>query len=109
VLRVFNQTLYNANRTAGQNDVINSPNAYSLYTLSQIQNLNVGVPLLQRNPSTGEFTLTIGVDKSTNLSTWTPIPMTVPQTIINGQGKVEFRFTTPDNAAFFRLQTQPAP
>ena len=106
---LYNQTQYNANRTAGQNDVINSPNTYSLYTLSQIQNLNVGTPLLQRNPSTGEFTLTIGVDKSTNLSTWTPIPMTVPQTIINSQGKMEFRFTTPDNAAFFRLQTQPAP
>jgi formylglycine-generating enzyme required for sulfatase activity len=106
---LYNQTLYNANRTAGQNDVLNSPNTYSLYTLSQIQNLNVGVPLLQRNSATGEFTLTIGVDQSTNLTNWTPLPMTVPQTIINSQGKVEFRFTTPDNAAFFRLQTQPTP
>jgi hypothetical protein len=106
---LYNQTQYNANRTAGQNDVINSPNTYSLYTLSQIQNLNVGVPLLQRNSSTGQFTLTIGVDQSTNLTTWTPFPMTAPQTIINSQGKMEFRFTTPDNAAFFRLQTQPAP
>lgn len=106
---LYNQTLYNANRTAGQNDVINSPNAYSLYTLSQVQNLNVGVPLLQRNSATGEFTLTIGVDQSTNLTNWTPLPMTVPQTIINSQGKVEFRFTTPNNAAFFRLQAQPAP
>jgi hypothetical protein len=106
---LYNQTLYNANRTTGQNDVINSPNTYSLYTLSQVQNLNVGVPLLQRDPATGEFTLTIGLDQSTNLTNWTPLPMTVPQTIINSQGKVEFRFTTPDNAAFFRLQTQPAP
>ncbi len=106
---LYNQTLYNANRTAGQNDVINSPNAYSLYTLSQVQNLNVGVPLLQRNSATGEFTLTIGVDQSTNLTQWTPLPMTGPQTIINNQGKLEFRFTTPNNAAFFRLQTQPAP
>ena len=106
---LYNQTLYNANRTTGQNDVINSPNAYSLYTLSQLQNLNVGVPLLQRDSATGEFTLTIGVDQSTNLTNWTPLPMTAPQTIINSQGKVEFRFTTPNNAAFFRLQTQPAP
>jgi hypothetical protein len=106
---LYNQTLYNANRAAGQNDVINSPNAYSLYTLSQVQNLNVGVPLLQRDPTTSEFTLTIGVDQSTNLTNWTPLPMTVPQTIINSQGKLEFRFTTPNNAAFFRLQTQPAP
>ena len=41
---LYNQTLYNANRTAGQNDVISSPNTYSLYTLSQVQALNVGPP-----------------------------------------------------------------
>ncbi|MCX6840243.1 MAG: hypothetical protein NTX35_20880, partial [Verrucomicrobia bacterium] len=78
-------------------------------TLSQVQNLNVGVPLLQRNSATGEFTLTIGVDQSTNLTNWTPLPMTAPQTIINSQGKVEFRFSSPDNAAFFRLKSQPTP
>jgi formylglycine-generating enzyme required for sulfatase activity len=83
--------------------------AAGLFTTSQIQNLNVGVPLLQRNPTTSEFTLTIGVNQSSDLKQWTPLPMTVPQTIINSQGKVEFRFTAPDNAAFFRLQTQPSP
>jgi hypothetical protein len=80
-----------------------------LVTAAQVQNLNVGTPLLQRDSATGEFTLTIGVNQSSDLRQWTPLPMTVPQTIINSQGKVEFRFTTPDNAAFFRLQTQPAP
>ncbi len=104
---LYSQTLYNANRTTGRNDVINSPNTYSLYTLSQVQNLNVGVPLLQRNQVTGEFTLTIGVDQSPNLTNWTPLPITAPQTIINSLGKVEFRFTAPNNAAFFRLHSQP--
>jgi len=32
--------------------------------------------------------------------------MTAPQTIINGSGKLEFQFTTPDNAAFYRVQAQ---
>ena len=32
--------------------------------------------------------------------------MTAPQTTINGQGKLEFQFTVPDNAAFFRLETR---
>jgi hypothetical protein len=27
-------------------------------------------------------------------------------TTINGEGKLEFQFTVPDNAAFFRLQAQ---
>jgi hypothetical protein len=30
-------------------------------------------------------------------------------TVINGQGKLEFQFTLPDNAAFFRLKSQPSP
>lgn len=77
-----------------------------LYTTSQVQNLNVGIPLLLRNPNTGEFTLTMGVEKSAALSGWGPFPMSSQQTLINGQGKLEFRFTTPDNAAFFRLKAE---
>jgi hypothetical protein len=36
-----------------------------------------------------------------------PFPFTEPGTTINGQGRIEFEFSAPDNAAFFRLQTQP--
>jgi hypothetical protein len=32
--------------------------------------------------------------------------MTSPQTTINGQGKLEFRFASPENAAFFILRPQ---
>jgi alpha-tubulin suppressor-like RCC1 family protein len=77
-----------------------------LYTAPQVQDLNVGIPLLQRNPNTGEFTMTMSVEKSANVGTWNLFPMTAPQTIINGQGKLEFRFTTLDNAAFFRLKAE---
>ena len=81
-------------------------NASGYYSTAQVQALNVGMPLIQRNPTTGQFTLTIGVEKSTDLSTFNPFPLTAPETIINGTGKLEFRFTVPDNAAFFRLQSQ---
>ncbi len=81
-------------------------NTAGLYTPSQVQALNVPTPLLAKDATTGEFKLTIGVEKSTDLSIFSPFPMTVPQTTINGQGKLEFRFTVPDNAAFFRLQAQ---
>ncbi len=93
-------------RTAGRNDVISDPNAYNLFTQSQFQALSVGKPLLQKNPTTGAFTLTLGLEKSTNLTTFTPLLMTAPQATINAQGKLEFQFTTPDNAAFFRVQAQ---
>ncbi len=84
-------------------------NAAGFYTTAQVQALNVGVPLIQRNATTGQFKLTIGLEKSTNLSvpnSFVPFPFLGPGTVINGQGKIEFLFTAPDNAAFFRLQSQ---
>ena len=78
--------------------------AAGLYSASQVQNLNVGTPLLQRNPANGEFVLTIGIEKSLNLGSWSLFPTTTPQTTVNGQGKMEVRFSVPDNAAFFRLR-----
>jgi hypothetical protein len=32
--------------------------------------------------------------------------MAAPQTVINAEGKLEFRFSSPDGAAFFRLEAR---
>ena len=40
--------------------------------MSDVQNLALGRPLLQRNPS-GSFTLRLGVERSSDLRTWTPL------------------------------------
>lgn len=79
-----------------------------LFTPSQVQALNVGTPLLTRNPATGEFTLTLGIEKSTTLQggSFLPIPFTPGGTTINGAGEIELQFTSPDNAAFFRVQAK---
>ncbi len=102
---LYDQTPYSISRIAGQNDVINSPNAYGLYTLSQVQTLNIGTPLLTKDPGTGKFKLTIGLQRSTGLQTWESFPFTSPDTTINALGNVEFLFAVPGNAAFFRLQS----
>jgi len=84
-------------------------NGAGLFTTNQVQALNVGVPLIQRDPATGVFKLTIGVKKTTNLLLpFTDFPMNAPgtDTFINAQGKLEFEFTVPDNAAFFRLEAE---
>ena len=89
------------------NTYFNGANGAGLYTASQVQVLNVNTPLIQRDPNTGAFTLTIGLKKATNLTLpFSDIPFTVPGTSVNGAGKVEFQFSVPDNAAFFRLQAQ---
>ncbi len=91
------------------NTYYSNANGAGLFTSNQVQALNVGVPLLQRNPATGVFKLTIGVKKTTNLLLpFADFPMNAQgsNTFINGQGKLEFEFTSPDNAAFFRLESQ---
>jgi hypothetical protein len=82
-------------------------NVAGLYTAAQVQTLSVDTPLLTKDAMSGLFKLTIGVQKTTNLNQpFTPFPMTLPQTGINSQGKLEFEFSVPDDAAFFRLQAQ---
>lgn len=97
---------WNQSQPALVNTLFSNASQIGLYTTSQVQALNVGTPLLTRNPTNGSFTLTLGIEKSTNLSTFTPFPMTAPQSTINGQGKLEFQFTASDNAAFYRVQAQ---
>jgi uncharacterized delta-60 repeat protein len=81
-------------------------NASGFYTQTQVQALHADTPLLTRNQATGEFTLTIGIKKSLDLTTYQNFPFINPQTVINAEGKIEFRFTTGDDAAFFRLETE---
>ncbi|MEQ1882898.1 MAG: hypothetical protein ABL878_18230, partial [Burkholderiales bacterium] len=81
-------------------------NAAGYYSTAQVQAIHAPAPLIQRHPTTGVFTLTLCVEKSTNLTSFTPFPMSAPQCVINGAGKLEFQFTVPDNTAFFKLQAQ---
>jgi len=85
---------------------VSNLNAAGFFTQSQLQALNVDTPLLAKDPNTGLFKLTIGVEKATQLTNFFPFPMTAPQTTINAEGKLEFQFTSPDGAAFFRLEAQ---
>lgn len=88
------------------NAYYSNANSAGLYTSNQLQALSIDSPLLTKDPQTGLFTLTIGVEKSTNLFDYVSFPMIAPQTTINGEGKLEFQFNSTDNAAFFRLESR---
>jgi hypothetical protein len=90
----------------GRTQVTDSPNNYGLYNLSQVQALHVGTPLLAKDSATGKFKLTVGVEKSTNLVNFSPMAIPVGAATINAQGKMEFQFTSQDNAAFFRIESR---
>lgn len=100
---LFNEILYDANRQAGRDEILDDPNASDLYTLAQVQALHVDVALLEDDPVTGLFTLTLGVEKSTDLEVYETLPMTLPQIQINLSGQLELEFSVPENAAFFRI------
>ena len=90
----------------GRAQVTDSPNSYGLYSLAQVQGLNVGTPLLAKDQVSGKFKLTIGAKKSADLTTYTALPFSAGDATINAQGEMEFQFTSSDNAAFFRLESK---
>jgi hypothetical protein len=79
-------------------------NAEGLYTGEQLQSMSPSTPLLPRDPVTGGFKLTVAATHSSDLSGFGPFPMAAPQTLINTQGALEFRFTPTEPKAFFRLE-----
>ena len=95
----------------GRGGKIRSANTYfatangaGLFNPSQVRDLRMPAPLIRRSSVSGDFTLTFGVEKSTapEPAGFSPFPMTAPQTTIQN-GKLEFQFTVPDNAAIHRL------
>lgn len=76
----------------------------SLFLASDVEALNMDVPLLQKLPGSNQFKLTFGVQKSTDLLHFDAFPLSAPQSTINAEGKLEFLFTVPDSASFFRVQ-----
>lgn len=77
-----------------------------LYTQAQLQALSVGTPLIACDPITGMVKLTIGLKKSVDLVNFNSLPLSAGATAINGDGDLEFTFSPPDDAAFFRLQAR---
>ena len=102
---LFTQSQMNTNRTAGQTDVTSNPSAYSLYSLSQLKNLQVGTPVITKDTVSGKWKLTVGLQKSTDLTNYTAFPFISSGTTVNSSGEVEFLFTVPEDSAFFRVST----
>lgn len=76
------------------------------YTAAQVEALHVDTPLLRRNPA-GDFTLTLGLQRSPDLErgNFTPFPMSPSATSII-DGKLEFSFSSANDTAFFLLQAE---
>lgn len=79
-----------------------------LYRATDLQALAGESALIARDPGTGQFKLTFGVQRSTNLlQSFELLPMSLPQLQITPQGRVEFRFSDPAEAAFYYIDAAP--
>jgi hypothetical protein len=86
---------FDANRTAGQNDVTGNPSAYSLYTANSIQDLRtVGQAIVQAGAS--KVNLSLPVQKSTGLNTW------------EAAGSLSLEIDKISNKEFYRIQVDGA-
>ncbi|WP_367871193.1 choice-of-anchor D domain-containing protein [Luteolibacter sp. Populi] len=78
-------------------------NVTGVYSVAQLQAMHPGMPLAPVDPETGDFTLTVAVKKSTDLSNFALLPVITGQAVVNGQGKLEFNFAAPEQQAFYLL------
>ena len=81
-------------------------NTGGLYNASQIQAMNIGIPLISKNATSGQFEISVKLQKSTNLQTFQQFSLNATDTTIEPDGSLKIRFIAPDSAAFFRLQAK---
>jgi hypothetical protein len=74
-----------------------------LYRAGDVQNLALGLPLLQRDPTTGRFRLRLGVERSADFSDWSPLTGFTP-THDAATGQIILEFAPDANSAqFYRV------
>jgi hypothetical protein len=86
--------------------LIRNAHKIGLYSEEQIQVLNISNPLISKNATNGDFELTVGIQKSTDLQSFEHFSLNNTDTTIEPDGRLKIRFSVPDNAAFFRLQSE---
>lgn len=79
-------------------------NATGLYSQEQLQNMHPGMPLLPKDPASGDFVLTVAVKKTTDFSNFQLFPVSTPQMSITPQGGMDLVFPLTGPKAFFLLK-----
>jgi hypothetical protein len=93
---------------SGADEVLNNPNAYGLFNSNQMHGLALGDLVIDRNPSNNRFRVGFGLQTSSNMLDWLPMPdQNIAVSVSNGLINTEV--TTDTNAWFFRVRsgTQP--
>ena len=104
----FTMAGLNFNWQVSQTDLVDtylaSLDGGGLYTAAQIQAIYPETPLIAKDQASGRFKLTTHWKKSTHLAEFFDFPAPEDSSVsISPAGKIEFEFTSPESAAFFRI------
>lgn len=90
---------------SGKQEVLNDPNAYSLYTQDQLKGMALGNTLFKKDSITGKMSFTLNLMKSTDMQNWGRLILPEGDVSVK-DGSVEIQITPEDNAAFYFLDSQ---
>lgn len=76
------------------------------YDLAGMRALMAPAPVISRDPATGKVRLTLGLQQSANLSSFSALPASPAQLSVTPQGEIQFEFDAPAGSGFFRIQTR---
>jgi alpha-tubulin suppressor-like RCC1 family protein len=74
-----------------------------LYTEGQLETIHAGKFLMKRDPETQDFHVSFTLQKSSNLTGWTPQPVTLPSLEVDAEGRIHFRFQSTGSSSFLRF------
>lgn len=74
-----------------------------LHTEDQIETIHAGKFLMKRDPETQDFHVSFTLQKSSNLTGWTPQPVTLPSLEVDAEGRIHFRFQSTGSSSFLRF------
>ncbi len=84
-------------------EVAANPNVFGYFDRSQIQTMALGRPLLEKNPATGKMNLSLGLKRSSDLTSWQDMSLLNGDVSVSA-GKLNLQITPQGNAAFYILE-----
>ena len=97
---------WNSAQTSLVASYYNNARFAGLYTRDDLQALKIDAPVISRDSASGRFKLSLGLQKSADLTQFTALPFSSGTVVQRADGKIEFSFAPEEPSAFFRLECE---
>jgi hypothetical protein len=97
----FSATAMDAARFAARREILDFPNAFNLFTSSQLESLAMDRPFLTKDSIDGIFSLNMRLLHSSNLTHWNVV--TPASSTLQPNGTLTLKLPAAGNAAFYQV------